>query len=80
MADSVAIGIIVITLLIMSTGRAPLYLTAVLGGVAALLADGVPLSGESVDTVSTILKGALHPLPVVDMLGVLLFIGIMKQS
>lgn len=52
-----AIGIIVITLLIMSTGRAPLYLTAVLGGVAALLADGVPLSGESVDTVSTILKG-----------------------
>lgn len=75
-----AIGIIVITLLIMSTGRAPLYLTAVLGGVAALLADGVPLSGESVDTVSTILKGALHPLPVVDMLGVLLFIGIMKQS
>ena len=73
-------GILIAALLAMSTGRVPMYVTAVIGGVAALLAAGVPLMGDAAGGVPALLKGALRPLPVVDMLGILLFIGVMKQS
>lgn len=73
-------GILIAALLAMSTGRVPMYVTAVIGGVAALLAAGDPLMGDAADAVPALLKGALRPLPVVDMLGILLFIGVMKQS
>lgn len=66
-----------LTLLVMITGRAPLYITAVVGGTASALAAGFPLTGSDPNAVSKILISALNPV-IVDMLGVLLFIGIMQ--
>ena len=40
-------GILIAALLAMSTGRVPMYVTAVIGGVAALLAAGVPFSRQA---------------------------------
>lgn len=73
-------GILLVTLFLMSTGRVPIYVTAVAGSVCACLAAGIPLSGEAPETVRHLLGQALRPMPVSDMLGALLFIGIMKQS
>lgn len=69
--------IMVLTLIIMITGKAPLYITAVVGGVLSALAAGFPLTGSDPNAVSKILISALNPV-IVDMLGVLLFIGIMQ--
>lgn len=66
-----------LTLLVMITGRAPLYITAVVGGTVSALAAGFPLTGSDPNAVSKILISALNPV-IVDMLGVLLFIGIMQ--
>lgn len=71
--------IMVLTLLVMIFGIAPLYLTAAVGTTLAALAAGYPLIGSSPDSISKLLIGAMNPV-IVDMLGVLLFIGIMQQS
>ena len=70
--------IMVLTLIIMITGKAPLYITAVVGGVCSALAAGFPLAGSDANAISKILISALNPV-IVDMLGVLLFIGIMQK-
>lgn len=71
--------IMVITLLIMIFGIAPLYLTAAIGTTLAAIAAGYPLIGSAPDSISKLLIGAMNPV-IVDMLGVLLFIGIMQKS
>jgi len=71
--------IMVLTLLVMIFGIAPLYLAAVVGTTLAALAAGFPLIGSSPDSISKLLVGAMNPV-IVDMLGVLLFVGIMKKS
>lgn len=71
--------IMVITLLVMIFGIAPLYLAAVVGTTLAALAAGFPLIGSSPDSISKLLVGAMNPV-IVDMLGVLLFVGIMQKS
>lgn len=71
--------IMVCTLIVMIFGLAPLYLTAAVGTTLAALAAGYPLIGSSPDSVSKLLVGAMNPV-IVDMLGVLLFIGIMQKS
>ncbi len=71
--------IMVLTLLVMIFGLAPLYLTAAVGTTIACIAAGYPLIGSSPDSISKILISAMHPV-IVDMLGVLLFIGIMQKS
>ena len=70
--------IMVLTLIIMIIGKAPLYITAVVGGVCSALAAGFPLAGSDANAISKILISALNPV-IVDMLGVLLFIGIMQK-
>lgn len=71
--------IMVLTLLVMIFGIAPLYLTAVVGTTLAALAAGFPLIGSGPDSVAKLLVGAMNPV-IVDMLGVLLFVGIMQKS
>lgn len=71
--------IMVCTLGVMIMGLAPLYLTAAVGTTLAALAAGFPLIGSSPESISKLLIGAMNPV-IVDMLGVLLFIGIMQKS
>ena len=71
--------IMVITLLVMIFGLAPLYLTAIVGTTLAALAAGYPLIGAGPESIGKLLVGAMHPV-IVDMLGVLLFIGIMQKA
>lgn len=71
--------IMVCTLLVMIFGLAPLYLTAAVGATLAALAAGFPLIGSSPDSIAKLLISAMNPV-IVDMLGVLLFIGIMQKS
>lgn len=71
--------IMVLTLLVMIFGIAPLYLAAVVGTTLACLAAGYPLIGSSPESISKLLISAMNPV-IVDMLGVLLFVGIMQKS
>lgn len=70
--------IMVLTLIVMITGIAPLYITAVVGGLLSALAAGFPLTGADPNAISKILVASMHPV-IIDMLGVLLFIGIMQK-
>ena len=71
--------IMVATLLVMIAGRAPLYITATVGSTIAAVAAGFSLLGNGPDSVGKLLVGAMNPV-IVDMIGVLLFIGIMQAS
>ena len=79
--------IMLFTLFLMVSGKVPIYLTAVIGSTIAALAFGIPPSasffgislGEAEVTVGTLLQSGLHPV-LIDMLGVLLFIGIMEKT
>ncbi|MFT3942455.1 MAG: hypothetical protein QM705_01325 [Ancrocorticia sp.] len=71
--------IMVITLLLMISGRAPLYITAALGSTAAALAGGYALIGSDEGTVTELLRIALNPV-IIDMTGVLLFVGVMQYT
>ena len=46
--------IMVLTVVVMITGIAPLYITAVVGGVASALAAGFPLTGADPNAISKI--------------------------
>lgn len=70
----------VLTLALMLTGKAPIYLTAFVGATISALIYGVvliPREGEI--ALSTLIQSGLHSV-IIDMLGVLLFIGIMERS
>ena len=67
-----------LTLIVMITGIAPLYITAVVGSVISALAAGFPLTGADPNAISKILIASMHSV-IIDMLGVLLFIGIMQK-
>lgn len=67
-----------LTLLAMMSGKVPLYLTAIIGSTIAALVAGVPFNDADV-TLRTLLQAGLHPV-LIDMLGVLLFIGIMEAT
>lgn len=71
--------IMVLTLLVMIFGIAPLYLTAVIGTTLAAIAAGYQIMGNSPDSISKLLVAAMNPV-LIDMLGVLLFIGIMQTT
>lgn len=71
--------IMVLTLTVMILGIAPLYLTAVIGTTLAALAAGFPIMGNAPDSIGKILVSAMNPV-LIDMLGVLLFIGIMQTT
>jgi H+/citrate symporter len=71
--------IMVLTLLVMILGIAPLYLTAAIGATLAAVAAGYQIIGNAPDSVARLLVTAMHPV-IIDMLGVLLFIGIMQAA
>lgn len=70
--------IMVLTLAVMIAGWAPLYITATVGSALACFAAGFPLTGTAEVTVQKLLIASINPV-IVDMLGVLLFIGIMQK-
>jgi len=71
--------IIGVTLIAMLSGKAPLYLTAIVGATLAALAAGFPISGVHEGPVITgLLAAGMHGV-IFDMMGVLLFIGIMDK-
>lgn len=68
--------IMVVTLLLMISGKTPLYMTAILGSAIAAIATGIPLSGKGL-SIATLIVGGLNPV-IADMVGVLMFIGVMQ--
>ncbi|MDD4722348.1 MAG: hypothetical protein PHR07_06350 [Acidaminococcaceae bacterium] len=74
----VAQGLMVLTLLLMVTGKAPIYLTAIIGSTIAALVAGFPLAGKAEITILKLINGGLNPV-IADMAGVLMFIGIMTK-
>lgn len=71
--------VMVLTLLLMVTGKTPLYLTAILGSALSAILAGFPLAGKADVTVLKLINGGLNPV-IADMTGVLLFIGIMQST
>ncbi len=69
----------VLTLVLMLSGRAPLYLTAIAGATLTALIAGFPLAGKADITLSKMINAGLHPV-IADMAGILLFIGVMEAS
>jgi len=74
----VAQGLMVLTLLLMVTGKTPIYLTAIIGSTIAALVAGFPLAGKAEITILKLINGGLNPV-IADMAGVLMFIGIMTK-
>jgi len=70
--------IMVLALILMISGKVPLYLTAIIGSITAAIVAGFPLAGPG-QTVAGLLQGSLHPV-ILDMLGVLVFVGVMEKA
>jgi hypothetical protein len=71
--------LMVLTLALMLSGLAPIYLTAIVGASIAGLAAGFPLAGDAETTLVKLINSGLNPV-IADMAGVLLFIGIMEKT
>ncbi len=71
--------VIGLTLILMISGRTPLYMTAIIGSTLAALIAGFPITGAEDITVLKMVNGSLHPV-IADMAGVLLFIGVMEKT
>lgn len=71
--------LMVITLIIMITGKTPIYLTAIVGAAVAGIAAGFPISGKAPMTIAKMINAGLNPV-IADMTGILLFIGIMQAT
>lgn len=71
--------IMVITLILMISGRVPIYLTAVIGSSLAAMVAGFPFGGKAETTIVKMINSGLHPV-IADMVGVLVFIGIMEKA
>ena len=71
--------IIALTLLLMIIGRTPLFMTAMIGATIAALVGGIPFTAAEGVSIKSLLIAGLNPV-LVDMAGILLFIGIMKSS
>lgn len=71
--------IMLVTLILMITGKTPLYMTAIIGSTLAAVSAGFPLSGDAEITVLSLVNDSLHPV-IADMAGVLLFIGVMEKT
>ncbi len=71
--------LMVLTLVLMVSGKTPLYTTAIVGSTIAALVAGIPITGDAEVTVQGLVIGGLNPV-IADMAGVLLFIGAMEYS
>lgn len=75
-------AIMILTLLVMLSGRAPIYLTAIIGSTIAAFAAGFPMTrvpGYEGIVIADLLRAGLHNV-IIDMMGVLLFIGVMERA
>lgn len=79
MAQTIAQCVLALTLVLMVIGRTPLFITAALGACIAGLIAGIPVTGSAPVTFKTLLVAGLNPV-LIDMAGILLFIGIMQAS
>lgn len=71
--------LMVMTLIIMITGKTPLYLTAIVGAAVSAIVAGYPIAGSAPMTVGKMINMGLNPV-IADMTGILLFIGIMQAT
>lgn len=71
--------LMIITLLIMITGRLPIYLTAIIGSTLAAIVAGFPISGKEDITLLKLVYSGINPV-IADMTGVLMFIGVMEKT
>ena len=78
-ASAIAQVIMVFTLLLMITGKTPIYMTAIIGATIAAMVAGFPLTGGDPVTVAKLINSGLNPV-IADMTGILLFIGIMQAT
>jgi hypothetical protein len=67
-----------IVLILMLSGKTPIYLTAIIGAAIAGLVAGFPIAGDMDVTIIKLVNGGLNPV-IADMAGVLLFIGVMER-
>lgn len=78
-ASMIAQIIMVATLLLMITGKTPIYITAICGAMIAALVAGFPITGGNGMTIAKMVNSGLNPV-IADMTGILLFIGIMQAT
>lgn len=71
--------VMVLTLLVMITGKTPIYMTAIVGATVSAIVAGFPLAGSAQMTVAKMINAGLNPV-IADMTGILLFIGIMQAT
>ena len=68
-----------IVLLLMISGKTPLYMTAILGSALVAIVAGFPLSGNAPVTLAKLVSSGLISV-IADMAGVLLFIGVLEGT
>lgn len=68
-----------IVLLLMISGKTPLYLTAILGSALVAIIAGFPLAGSEPITVAKLVSSGLIGV-IADMTGVLMFIGVLEAT
>lgn len=68
-----------IVLILMISGKTPLYLTAILGSAAVALVAGFSIAGNAPVTLSKLVSTGLIGV-IADMTGVLLFIGVLEST
>lgn len=72
--------LMIFVLLVMVTGRTPLYITAIVGSTIVALVAGFPIIGpKDVLSITSLLNAGLNPV-IADMAGVLMFIGVMEKA
>ena len=77
--QTIAQLIMLATLILMITGRTPIYMTAITGAAISAIVAGFPLAGGQGMTVTKMIVSGLNPV-IADMTGILLFIGIMQAT
>lgn len=78
-ASAIAQIVMLATLLLMITGKTPIYITAICGATISALVAGFPITGKEGMTIAKMVNSGLNPV-IADMTGILLFIGIMQAS
>lgn len=78
-ASVIAQVVMVLTLLLMITGKTPIYMTAIVGATLSALIAGFPIMGSAEMTIAKMVNTGLNPV-IADMTGILLFIGIMQAT
>lgn len=72
--------VMIFTLILMISGKTPLYTTAIVGSAISALVAGFPVTGpKNVVSLASLIIGGLNPV-IADMTGILMFIGVMQAS